>query len=74
MRSFEFLDSSQCRSYLDALSGRNGRPSIRSWPAVAELPLDGRVTASVTPHCRPFGGPSGALCSPSLVLLVPAIM
>ena len=66
MRSFEFLDSSQCRSYLDALSGRTGRPS---WSAVAESPFDGRVLAPVTPRCRPFGGPFDALRSPSLVML-----
>ena len=66
MRSFEFLDSSQCRSYLDALSGRTGRPS---WSAVAESPFDGRAPAPVTPRCRPFGGPFDALRSPSLVML-----
>ena len=65
MRSFEFLDSSQCRSYLDALSGRTGRPS---WSAVAESPFDGRAPAPVTPRCRPFGGPFDALRSPSLVM------
>ena len=68
MESFEPLDSSQCRTYLDALSGRNGRPSMRSWPAVAESPLDGRAPAPVTPRCRPLGGPFDALCSPSLVM------
>ena len=68
MESFEFVDSSQCRTYLDALSGRNGRPSMRSWPAVAESPLDGRAPAPVTPRCRPLGGPFDALRSPSLVM------